>query len=193
MGRRWCRFHGGFHRSCQEPRGKNKTAAEFVRSRIREVVQDQRTAELLTPCDYPIGTKRLCVDTDYWTTFNRDNVTLVDVRSDPIETIEPHGLKTRGRSYQFDSLILATGFDAMTGPLLRIDIRGRDGVDFGDWWAHGPRNYLGVAVAGFPNFFVITGPGSPSVLTNMIVSIEQHVEWIADWHQLHGRQRPRVD
>jgi cyclohexanone monooxygenase len=147
-------------------------------------------AELLTPTTYPLGTKRLCVDTDYYDTFNRDNVTLVDVRSAPIEEITPDGLRTATGRYTFDSLIFATGFDAMTGALLRIDIRGRDGIRLKDKWSAGPRTYLGLTVAGFPNLFAITGPGSPSVLSNMIVSIEQHVDWIADCMahlRAHGR------
>src|SRR5207245_3477376 len=126
------------------------------------------------------GTKRLCVDTDYYDTFNRDNVTLVDVRRAPIEAITRHGLRTREAEYELDSLVFATGFDAMTGALLGIDIRGRAGATLREKWAAGPRTYLGVATAGFPNLFTITGPGSPSVLSNMIVSIEQHVDWIAD-------------
>jgi cyclohexanone monooxygenase len=132
------------------------------------------------PRDYPLGTKRLCVDTDYYDTFNRPGVTLVDIRKSPIEAITPHGLQTRDAAYTLDSIVFATGFDAMTGALLSVDIRGRDGQTLREKWAAGPRTYLGLAVAGFPNLFAITGPGSPSVLSNMIVSIEQHVDWIAD-------------
>jgi cyclohexanone monooxygenase len=120
------------------------------------------------------------VDTDYYATFNRDNVTLVDVRSAPIETITPRGVRTGGVEYAVDDLVFATGFDAMTGALLNIDIRGRGGRRLDAEWAGGPRTYLGITIAGFPNLFTITGPGSPSVLSNMIVSIEQHVDWIAD-------------
>jgi cyclohexanone monooxygenase len=127
-----------------------------------------------------VGTKRICVDTNYYETFNRDNVTLVDIRRAPIGTITPHGLRTLEAEYTLDSLVFATGFDAMTGALLGIDIRGRSGRPLGQTWAEGPRSYLGLAIAGFPNLFTITGPGSPSVLSNMIVSIEQHVDWIAD-------------
>ena len=157
----------------------NETAAEFVRAKIRETVHDPAVAELLTPQGYPIGTKRLCADTEYYETFNRDNVTLVDLRRSPIATITPTGLRTRDAAYPLDSLIFAIGFDAMTGSLLRIDIRGRGGEPLREKWADGPRTYLGLMIAGFPNLFTITGPGSPSVLSNMITSIEQHVEWIA--------------
>jgi cyclohexanone monooxygenase len=158
----------------------NDTAAEFFRAKIRGIVRDPAVADLLCPRDYPLGTKRLCVDTDYYATFNRDNVTLVDIRKSPIEAITRHGLRTETAEYRLDSLVFATGFDAMTGALLGIDIRGRAGRTLQEKWAAGPRTYLGLAVAGFPNLFLITGPGSPSVLSNMIVSIEQHVDWIAD-------------
>jgi cyclohexanone monooxygenase len=156
----------------------NDTAAEFVRDKIRATVNDPATAELLCPKDYPFATKRLCVDTDYFETFNRDNVSLVDVKASPIEEITPTGLRTQDAEYAFDALVFATGFDAMTGALLNIDIRGRGGVSLRDRWAGGPRTYLGIQVAGFPNLFTITGPGSPSVLSNMVVSIEHHVEWV---------------
>jgi cation diffusion facilitator CzcD-associated flavoprotein CzcO len=158
----------------------NDTAAEFVREQIRAIVQNPATAELLAPKDYPIGTKRICVDTDYFATFNRPNVTLVDVRSAPIECITPTGMRTGGQDYEVDAIVFATGFDAMTGTLTRIDIRGREGVSLAEKWAEGPKTYLGLMTAGFPNLFMITGPGSPSVLSNMMVSIEQHVDWIAD-------------
>ncbi|MBT5416003.1 MAG: NAD(P)/FAD-dependent oxidoreductase, partial [Rhodospirillaceae bacterium] len=157
----------------------NEMAAEFVRGKIREIVKDPKTAEILTPHNI-IGCKRLCVDTDYWTTYNRDNVDLVDVSKEPVERIVPEGVKAHGKVFEFDALVLATGFDAMTGTLLRMNIRGRDGLPLKDKWAEGPRNYLGLAVAGFPNMFTVTGPGSPSVLANMIPAIEQHVDWIAD-------------
>jgi cyclohexanone monooxygenase len=158
----------------------NATAAEFFRSKIRAIVSDPAVADALVPRDYPIGTKRLCVDTGYYDTFNRDNVTLVDIRKAPIEAIIPQGLRTREAAYALDSIVFATGFDAMTGALLGVDIRGRGGRTLWETWADGPRTYLGLAIAGFPNLFAITGPGSPSVLSNMIVSIEQHVDWIAD-------------
>jgi cyclohexanone monooxygenase len=139
----------------------NDTAAEFFREKIRGLVRDPALAELLTPRDYPLGTKRLCVDTSYYETFNRDNVTLVDVRRAPIEAITPEGLRTRERAYALDSLVFATGFDAMTGALLNIDIRGRGGLRLKEKWAEGPRTYLGLSIAGFPNLFAITGPAAP--------------------------------
>jgi cyclohexanone monooxygenase len=158
----------------------NDTAAEFVRRQIRATVKDPAVAELLCPHNHPIGTKRICVDTDYYETFNRPNVRLVDVRAAPIEAITPEGLRTRNAAFALDSIVFATGFDAMTGTLLAIDITGRDGVTLREKWSAGPVTYLGLMTAGFPNLFMITGPGSPSVLSNMIVSIEQHVDWIAD-------------
>ncbi|MFP6825916.1 MAG: NAD(P)/FAD-dependent oxidoreductase [Pseudohongiellaceae bacterium] len=157
----------------------NKTAAEFVRNKIRGIVKDPIVAELLCP-QTVMGCKRLCVDSDYYQTFNRDNVSLIDVNACPIERITSAGIKTANQEYEFDVLIMATGFDAMTGALLRIDIRGRDGLSLRKKWRDGPKNYLGLTVNRFPNFFTITGPGSPSVLANMIVAIEQHVEWIGD-------------
>jgi cyclohexanone monooxygenase len=157
----------------------NKTAADFVRAKIREIVKDPKTAEILSPKNI-IACKRLCVDTGYWETFNRPNVSLVDVSEQPIDRITPTGLRHDGHDYAFDCLVLATGFDAMTGALLRVDIRGRGGVTLKERWSEGPKTYLGLTVAGFPNLFTITGPGSPSVLTNMLPSIEQHVDWIAD-------------
>jgi len=161
-------------------REANETAADFVRSKIREIVPNPAVAEKLVPRQYPIGAKRMCVDTDYYATFNRENVTLVDLRETPIEAITPSGIRTSDREYRLDSLVFATGFDAMTGALSRMEIRGRGGVSLKEKWAAGPRTYLGLAVAGFPNLFTVTGPGSPSVLSNMVLSIEQHVEWIAD-------------
>ena len=169
----------------------NATAAAFVADKIKQIVKDQAVAETLTPKGYPFGTKRLCVDTGYYETFNRPNMTLVDLRKTPLKTITPTGLKTADGDYALDAIIFAIGFDAMTGALGRIDIRGRGGVALKDAWAEGPRTYLGLMVAGFPNLFTVTGPGSPSVLSNMVVSIEQHVEWITDClgymsdHQLH--------
>lgn len=156
----------------------NDTACAFVRSKIEEIVHDPAVAKLLQPHDHPIGSKRICVDTDYYATFNRPNVTLVDIRSSPIEEILPHGLRTGGKDYELDSIVFGTGFDAMTGSVAKIDIKGRDGETLNQKWAEGPRTYLGLMSAGFPNMFIITGPGSPSVLSNMIVSIEQHVDWI---------------
>ena len=159
----------------------NDTASEFVRNKIRGIVKDKRTAELLAPKDHPIGTKRLCLDTNYYETYNRDNVTLVDVRSDPIEEITETGLRTDGgQTFELDAIVFATGFDAMTGALREIDVRTTDGAVLRDHWEGGPLTYLGLMVSGFPNMFVVTGPGSPGVKTQMIASIEQHVDWIAD-------------
>ncbi len=158
----------------------NQTAAEFVRDRIRETVKDQRTAELLCPNDHPIGTKRLILDTNYYETYNRDNVTLVDVRSAPIERITPTGIQTTDASYDLDAIVFATGFDAMTGALREIDIEGDAGVDIRSKWADGPHTYLGIMMAGFPNLFMVTGPQSPGVKSQMILSIEQHVNFISN-------------
>ena len=158
----------------------NDTAADFVREKIAEIVKDPATAKLLQPTTYPIGTKRICIDTDYFETFNRPNVTLVDIKSDPIEEILPNAVRAGAKDYEIDALVLATGFDAMTGSVAKIDISGRQGQTLNQKWAEGPKTYLGLMSAGFPNLFIITGPGSPSVLSNMIVSIEQHVDWIAD-------------
>ncbi len=157
----------------------NATAAEFVREKIRGIVRDPAVAELLAPSDHPIGTKRLCLDTGYYETYNRDNVTLVDVRSAPIEAITERGVRTAEREYDLDAIAFATGFDAMTGALREIDIRVAGGEALAEVWAAGPRTYLGLSVAGFPNLFLITGPGSPGVKSQMILSIEQHVDWIA--------------
>lgn len=158
----------------------NDTAANFVRAKIAEIVKDPDVAKILQPNNHPIGSKRICVDTDYFATFNRPNVKLVDIRSNPIEEILPHGLRAGGKDYELDAIVLATGFDAMTGSVAKIDIRGRDGGTLNRKWAEGPRTYLGLMSSGFPNLFIITGPGSPSVLSNMMVSIEQHVDWITD-------------
>jgi cyclohexanone monooxygenase len=188
--KRWRRGGLGFSAAYTDllvSKEANDTAAEFFRAKIRSIVRDPAVAELLCPKSYPLGTKRLCVDTGYYATFNRDNVTLVDVSRVPIEAITPKGVRTGQAEYAVDDLVFATGFDAMTGALLNIDIRGRAGRPLREVWAAGPRTYLGIAVAGFPNLFTITGPGSPSVLSNMIVSIEQHVDWIADCLTFLGR------
>ena len=172
----------------------NDTASEFVRNKIRGIVRDQKTAELLAPKDHPIGTKRLCLDTGYYETYNRDNVTLVDVRSDPIQEITPTGLRTGKQEFELDAIVFATGFDAMTGALREIDIRTTDGAVLADHWEGGPLTYLGLMVAGFPNMFVITGPGSPGVKTQMIASIEQHVDWIAGClDHLNKHQLDRIE
>ncbi len=158
----------------------NDTAAEFVRSKIRETVTDPDTAELLAAKDYPIGTKRICVDTHYFETYNLDHVDLVDVRNVPIDRITASGVHHNGVDYNFDAIVFATGFDAMTGTLDRIDIRGRGDVALKDQWEEGPKTYLGMMSAGFPNLFMVTGPQSPSVLSNMMVSIEQHIDWMSE-------------
>ena len=158
----------------------NELVAEFFRKKIREVVNDPVIAESLTPTDHPYGTKRPPIDTGYYEAYNRDNVSLVDVGNSPIVAITPHGLRTADAEYEFDIIIFATGFDAMTGALLKIDIRGTGGQSLAEKWEGGPLAYLGLQVAGFPNMFTVTGPGSPSVLTNMPVAIEQHVDWISD-------------
>ncbi len=161
-------------------RAANDTAADFIRSKIAEIVKDPEVGRKLQPSDHPVGSKRICVDTDYYATFNRDNVELVDLRADPIDRITADGIRAGGRDYPLDSIVFATGFDAMTGSVAKIAIKGRAGRALNDKWAEGPRTYLGLMTAGFPNLFIITGPGSPSVLSNMILSIEQHVDWIAD-------------
>jgi cation diffusion facilitator CzcD-associated flavoprotein CzcO len=160
----------------------NDTAAEFIRARIREVVMDPATAAVLSDIDHPFAAKRPPIDTDYFETFNRDNVTLVDLRKAGIEGFTPGGIRLQDGTEHapLDIVVFATGFDAMTGPMLRMDIRGRDGLPLREAWRAGPRTYLGLQVAGFPNLFTVTGPGSPSVLCNMPVAIEQHVEWITD-------------
>jgi len=159
----------------------NDTAAEFLKRKIREIVQDPETAAKLADIDHPYAAKRPPIDTDYFDTFNRDNVELVDVRADPIEAIAPAGVRLKsGVEHPADIIVFATGFDAMTGSLLRLGITGRNGLTLAKAWEAGPRNYLGLQVAGFPNLFTVTGPGSPSVLCNMPVAIEQHVEWITD-------------
>ena len=165
----------------------NGTAADFVRGKIREKVEDPKLAELLAPKN-TIGCKRLCIDIGYYETFNRPNVELIDVSEDPVEAITEKGVRAKGQEYEVDVIVFATGFDAMTGALLKIDIRGRDGLQLQQKWSEGPRTYLGIAMAGFPNLFSITGPGSPSVLTNMLPTIEQHVDWIAGVLE-HMRER----
>jgi cyclohexanone monooxygenase len=174
----------------------NEVSAQFVRERIREIVRDPATADLLTPRDYPIGTKRICLDTDYWATFNRDNVTLVSVRDSPVEAITPAGILVGGTEYQADAIVFATGYDAMTGPLTEIGIRGAGGQLLRDKWAAGPRTYLGIASAGFPNLLMVTAPGSPSVLANMMVAIEQHVDWVTGllaYARSHGIARVEAE
>ena len=167
-------------RDVMTSRAANETMAGFVKARIREVVSNPEVAADLAEIDHPYAAKRPPIDTDYFETFNRPNVSLVNLRKDPIECITPRGIRTKAREHEVDIIVFATGFDAMTGPLLRMDIRGRGGRSLREDWKAGPRTYLGLQVPGYPNLFTITGPGSPSVLTNMPVAIEQHVEWIAD-------------
>jgi cyclohexanone monooxygenase len=157
----------------------NDTIAEFARRKIRGIVKDPATAELLCP-EIVFGCKRLCVDTDYFETFNLPHVELVDVSKTPIERFTPDGLKVDGIAHQFDAVVCATGFAAMTGSFDKITITGRQGRTLAEKWRAGPRAYLGIASEGFPNLFMITGPGSPSVLASMIQAIEQHVDWLAD-------------
>jgi cyclohexanone monooxygenase len=194
--RRWQRgglsFLGAFQ-DLMVNQEANDTAAEFVRAKIRDRVKDPVVAELLSPKN-TIGCKRLCIDIGYYETFNRPNVELVDVSDAPIEEITRQGVRTRGREWEVDAIVFATGFDAMTGALLKIDIRGRGGLALKDKWNEGPRTYLGVAMAGFPNLFTVTGPGSPSVLTNMLPTIEQHVDWIAGiLAYMRDRQMVRIE
>ncbi len=174
----------------------NEVVADFVRGKIRSIVVDPHTAELLCP-DQTFACKRPCVDSGYYETFNRDDVSLVSVRDNPIERLTPTGLELAdGSSFEFDTIVFATGYDAMTGSLLRIDIRGRNGVRLVDAWAAGPRTLLGLGVPGFPNLFTVTGPGSPSVLANMITAVEQHVDWIADcarWMRARGSATIEAD
>ena len=158
----------------------NDCAAEFVRRKIREQVTDPDVAESLCPYDFPLATKRMCLDTGYYQTFNEPHVTLVDLRKDPIATITETGIDTANASHTFDAIVFATGFDAMTGAIVNVDITGRDGRKLKDSWHDGPETYLGLTTVGFPNLYMVTGPQSPSVLSNMAVSIEQHVEWICD-------------
>ncbi|AMV48330.1 flavin-containing monooxygenase [Paraburkholderia caribensis] len=156
----------------------NDTASEFIRNKIRSIVNDPETAAKLVPMDHPFASKRPPIDTNYFETFNLPNVSLVDVKATPITEITKHGIRTADTEYPLDIIVFATGFDAMTGSLLKIDIRGRNGRTLRDDWAAGPKSYMGLQIPGFPNFFTIMGPGSPSVLTNNPVAIEQHVEWI---------------
>jgi cation diffusion facilitator CzcD-associated flavoprotein CzcO len=158
----------------------NDHISKYIHGRIREQVKDPETAEALMPRSYPFATKRPCIDTNYYETYNRDNVELVDLNKTPIMEITESGIKTSAGEDKYDAIVFATGFDAMTGALVAVDIRGKDGASLKDKWAQGPHTYLGLTVAGFPNLFTITGPSSPSVLSNMLVSIEQHVDWITD-------------
>ncbi len=161
-------------------RAANDSLAEFFRTKIRSIVNDPQTASMLCPTDHPIGTKRPCLDTNYYATFNLPHVRLVDIRTHPIRHITNRGIDTVDESFEFDAIVFATGFDALTGAITAVDIVGRDGLALKDKWSTGPSTYLGLSTVGFPNLFLLTGPGSPSVLSNMVVSIEQHVDWVAD-------------
>ncbi|MBF6161968.1 flavin-containing monooxygenase [Nocardia cyriacigeorgica] len=157
----------------------NDTARLFWEEKVRAVIDDPEVAELLIPTDHPIGTKRICTDTNYYQTYNRDNVELVNLRATPIERIDAGGVHTTADYYPLDALVLATGFDAMTGSVAKLDIVGRDGRTLNEAWRDGPKTYLGLGVTGFPNLFNLTGPGSPSVLANMVLHSELHVDWVA--------------
>ena len=161
-------------------KNSNDTIADFVRAQITAIVKDPQTAEALCPTDHPLGTKRICVDTGYFETYNRANVQLVNLKKTPITEVTSNRVRTSDASHELDALVCATGYDALTGAVLNIDIRGRDGLALSTKWANGPRTYLGLMTHQFPNLFIVTGAGSPSVLVNMIVGIEQHVEWISD-------------
>ena len=174
----------------------NAAIAEFVREKIRNRVKDPKVAEKLVPQGHPFGTKRLCLDTDYFETFNRDNVDLVDIREAPIERITKAGIKTSDAEYPFDLIVFATGFDAVTGPLFALNLTGIGGQKLQDIWRDGPQSYLGLMVAGFPNLFTVNGPSSPSVLANMLQTIEHHVDWMSDCidHMgKHGQTRIEAD
>lgn len=158
----------------------NDEARKFYEEKVRAVIDDAATAELLIPNDHPIGTKRICTDSNYFQTFNRPNVSLISVRATPIESIDAAGINTTETHLDLDAIVFATGFDALTGALGKIDIVGRDGRMLRDYWANGPRTYLGLGIDGFPNMFVISGPGAPAVLANMVLHAEAHVNWIAD-------------
>jgi cation diffusion facilitator CzcD-associated flavoprotein CzcO len=158
----------------------NEEARKFYEEKIRAVIDDPAVADMLLPDDHPIGTKRICTDSHYFQTFNRPNVSLVSVRATQIESVDTTGINTTEAHYNVDMIVLATGFDAMTGALGRIDIVGRNGTALRDDWAQGPRTYLGLSVDGFPNLFLISGPGAPAVLANMVLHAEAQVNWIAE-------------
>ena len=173
-------IYGSFDDTLSDKKA-NDIVAEFIRSKIRETVKDPETAQKLLPLDHPYGSKRALMDTNYFETYNRENVDLVDLRQTPIQEITAKGIRTSEQDFEFDIIVFATGFDAMTGTFMKIDIRGRDGMTLREKWSEGPKTYLGLQVAGFPNMFMITGPGSPSVLCNMPVCIEQHIDWVGDF------------
>ncbi len=173
----------------------NDTASDFVRNKIRQTVKDPETAEALCPNDHPIGTKRLILDTNYYQTYNLPHVKLVNIRKNPIEEITEWGIKTSdGKAYELDVIVFATGFDAMTGAMKEIDIKGRNGTSIRDKWKDGPHTYLGILVSGFPNMFMITGPQSPGVKSQMIFACQQHVDWIGDCIKYaQGHQKRRIE
>jgi cation diffusion facilitator CzcD-associated flavoprotein CzcO len=172
----------------------NETASEFLRSKIRQIVRNPEVAKMLAPTDHPLGSRRICTGTNYYETFNRDNVLLVDIRSAPIVEVTPEGIRTTQGDYALDTLILATGFDALTGPLFAMEIRGKSGIVLQEKWSAGPSAYLGLCTAEFPNMFIITGAGSPSVLSNVMISIEQSVEWIASCiEDLRARRKDSIE
>jgi cyclohexanone monooxygenase len=158
----------------------NAEVADFVRDRIREIVKDPATAEKLSPYDHPIGSRRICLDTDYYATYNKPNVTLVDLRDAPITRITKDGIQTADATYPLDVIIFAIGFDALTGAASAIDIRNEAGASLGETWGANLETYLGLMTAGFPNLFTITGPLSPSVLVNLVPAVEHDVDWISD-------------
>jgi cyclohexanone monooxygenase len=183
MERRWRKGGTNFAHSFNDTfinRQSNELLSEFVRGKIRQLVQNPDVAAKLLPHDHGIGTKRICVDTGYYQTYNLPHVKLVDLRATPIERFDDSAAITREGRYELDAMVFATGYDAVTGALERLNLVGEQGKTFKQLWQSGPTSYLGLMTAGFPNLFTITGPGSPSILTNVIVSIEQHVEWIAD-------------
>jgi cyclohexanone monooxygenase len=163
-----------------KPGPTNDALCDYLRDKIRASVADPATAEALCPQDYPFGARRICLETGYLDAYNRANVSLVDLRAAPFEHFTEHGLRAGGKDYSLDAVVLAIGFDAFTGPVLRIDIRNGKGERLADRWAEGPRTYMGFMTAGFPNLFVLTGPGSPSVLTNVVMMLEHDVDWVAD-------------
>jgi cation diffusion facilitator CzcD-associated flavoprotein CzcO len=167
----------------------NDTAAEFIRQKILNVVKDPEKAKVLADIDHPFAAKRPPIDSSYFETYNRDNISLVNLRQTPIEEIVPDGIKTSGRTYELDMIVFATGFDAMTGSLLKLNIQGLNNRKLNDDWHAGPQTYLGLQIPGYPNLFTITGPGSPSVLCNLPPAIEQHVEWITDCIQYMQSQK----
>ena len=158
----------------------NKTASDFIKNKINQIVKNKKFAKVLSDIDHPYACKRPPIDSHYFETYNRDNIDLVDLKSDPIEFIDKNGIKTKNNHYELDTIVFATGYDAMTGPLIKMNITGKNNVKLNEVWQGGPKTFLGLQIPGFPNLFTVTGPGSPSVLTNMPMAIEQHVEWIRD-------------